>query len=102
MAQELYKVKGDTKNLGINWIQKFLCRHPDIKSKYIPPLDKDRALAEDYTILNNWFELFHRLKQQYKIRDQDIYNMDEKGFMQGVVGKFRVMISKYEKKEHMM
>ena len=27
--------------------------------------------------------------------------MDEKGFMQGVVGKFKVMISKYEKKAYM-
>ena len=101
MAQELCKAKGDTKVLGINWIQKFLRRHPEIKSKYIPPLDKERALAEDYSILNHWFELYHQIKQKHNVQDQDVYNIDEKGFMQGVVGKFRVMISRQEKKEHM-
>ena len=41
------------------------------------------------------------MKKQYNISDQDIYNMDEKGFMQGVVGKLKVMISKYKRKAYM-
>ena len=31
--------------LGKNWPQKFLSRYKDIKTKYILPLDKERALA---------------------------------------------------------
>ena len=45
MAQELLTSRGSTHQLGNNWQQKFLKRHPDIKMMYIPPLDKERALA---------------------------------------------------------
>ena len=101
MAQELCKAKGDTKALGINWIYKFLKRHTEIKTKHIPPLDKERAIAQDPAVLTHWFELYQKVKQDYNIQDNDTYNMDEKGFMQGVIGKSKVMINKYEKKAHM-
>ena len=52
MAQELLTTKGDTKLLGKNWTQKFLSRYKDIRTKNIPPLDKERALAQDPTILS--------------------------------------------------
>ena len=40
MAQELLTAKGDNKPIGINWTQKFLIRHPEIKTAYVPPLNK--------------------------------------------------------------
>ena len=82
-------------------MQKFLSRHKGIKTKYIPPLDKERALAQDPQILKDWFELYRRIKAQYNVRDRDIYNMDEKGFLQGVIAKLRVLLSKYEAKKYM-
>lgn len=51
MAQDMLKDKAIYTPLGKNWPQKFLSRHKDIKTKYIPPLDKERALAQDPTIL---------------------------------------------------
>ena len=101
MAQELLITKGDTKPLGKNWTQKFLSRHNDIRTKFIPPLDKERALAQDSAILSTWFELFLRIKTEYKVEDEDIWNMDEKGVMLGVVPKLKVMISRHEKNKHM-
>ncbi len=97
IAGELLIKKGDDKPVGVNWPQKFLKRHSDIKTVYIPPLDKERAMAQDHDILAGWFNLFQSLKKEHGIEIEDIYNMDEKGFMQGVVAKLRVMISKYEK-----
>ena len=97
MAIELLLRKGDTKPLGVNWVQKFLSRHPDIKTQYIPPLDKERAIAQDPEVLIGWFQLFQQTLDTYQICKEDIYNMDEKGFMMGVVGKFRVVVSKHEK-----
>ena len=35
MAIELLLRKEDTKPLGVNWVQKFLSRHPDIKTQYM-------------------------------------------------------------------
>ena len=101
MAEDLLRAKGDMQPLGKNWVQKFLSRHKEIKTKYIPPLDKERALAQDPQILKDWFELYGRIKAQYNVRDGDIYNMDEKGFLQGVIAKLRVLLSKYEAKNHM-
>ena len=101
MAKELLNKKGDTEALGINWIQKFLSRHPELKTRYSPPLDKERALAQDPDTLRGWFDLFQQTVNEYQIVNEDIYNMDEKGFMQGVIGKLKVMVSKYERNAFM-
>ena len=101
MAKEILEKKGDKKPLGINQVSKFLRRHLNIKSAYIPPLDKERAIAQEPEILRGWFELYKRVKEEYYIQDEDIYNMDKKGFMQGVIAKLRVMISKHKKKPAM-
>lgn len=58
MVEELLLRKGDTRPLGVHWIQKFLKRHPDIRTIYIPPLDEERANAQDHKILAGWFSLF--------------------------------------------
>ena len=57
-------------------------------------------MAQDPEILSDWFKLFQQAKQQYSIADEDIYNMDKKGFMQGVVGKVKVIISRHEKRQY--
>ena len=100
MAQELYKVKGNTKALGINWIYKFFKRHTEIKTKHIPPLDKERVIAQDPAVLTYQFEFYQKVKQDYNIQDNNTYNIDKKGFMQGVIRKSKVIINKYEKKAH--
>lgn len=47
MATELLHRKGDTKPLGVNWVQKFLSRHPDITTQSVPRLDKGKAVAQN-------------------------------------------------------
>ena len=47
MTTELLELKGDTKKLRRNWTAKWLKRHPEIKSKFVPPLDKSRAMAQN-------------------------------------------------------
>jgi cell division septum initiation protein DivIVA len=89
--------KGDLADLGVNWVQKWLNRHPQLKSKYIPPLDKQRAMAQDGMIVRDYFQLFADAKAKYKVEWADIYNMDEKGVMMGVIGEEKVVISATEK-----
>jgi len=101
MAEDLLRAKGGSLPLRINWPQKFLKRHGELKTKYIPPLDKERALAQNPFILANWFRLYQRIKAEFNVQDSDIYNMDEKGFLQGVIAKLRVMLSKHETNQHM-
>ncbi len=78
-----------------------MSRHPQLKTKCVPPLDKEGALAQDPAFLQGWSDLFEAMKAKYNIQEGDIYNMDEKGFMMGVIAKLKVMISKYEKKGYM-
>jgi len=47
-------------------------------------------MAQDHDILADWFNLFQSLKKEHEIEIEDIYNMDEKRFMQRVVAKLRV------------
>lgn len=45
MVIDMLVNKEDLDPLGVNWQAGFLKRHPDLKSKFIPPLDKERAMA---------------------------------------------------------
>jgi hypothetical protein len=64
-------------------------------------LDKERALAQDRDIIADWFDLYLATKIKYGIEDEDTYNMDEKGYMMGVIGKLRVVVSRHEQKPYM-
>lgn len=46
-------------------------------------------------------QAFQNIRPQYRVKDDDIWNMNEKGVMQGVIAKLRVMISADERKKYM-
>jgi hypothetical protein len=101
MASALLLGKGDTKPLGINWTQAFLERHPTLKSRFITGLDKERALAQHPDIIQDWFNLFERVRNENGVHPNDCWNMDEKGVMLGMIGKSRCIIPKEQKKQYM-
>ena len=101
MAAELLKKKGDTQSLGIHWGQKFLGRHQQLKTAFVPSLDKKRAMSQDCQILDQWFVLYSKIKTEYSIDESNIWNMGEKGFMQEVIGKESVIISRHQLKTSM-
>jgi hypothetical protein len=43
MAKDILTEKGDLETLGKNWQSSYFQRHLELKSKFIPPLDKERA-----------------------------------------------------------
>jgi hypothetical protein len=96
MAEELLKAKEDTKELGINWQESFLRRHPNLKSVFVTGLDKERFLAQDREIFEHFFNLYRETKAKFSVHDDDIYNMDEKGCLICVIGKMRVILSRHE------
>lgn len=83
--------------LGNAWQYYFFKRHPEIKTKFLPPLDKERALAQDSGVFQRYFELFSTIKDKFNVQLSDIYNMDKKGFMRGVIDKARVVVSRNER-----
>ena len=95
MAIELLRARENHTALGVNWQQHFLNLHSDLQAKHSRTLDQDRLFAENEEIFQHWFDLFLSTKQKHGILDEDIYNMDEKGFMMGVAGSAKVVISKH-------
>lgn len=98
MASELLRKKGDMKPLGKNWNEKFKSRYPEITSKFCAVRDRQRAAMQDLDILTHWFELYERIKRENNVRDEDTYNMDERGCAIGILGSMRVMCRKGDKK----
>ncbi len=88
IAKELLIKKNDDKSVEINWSQKFLKHHSQIKTAYVSSLDKERAMTQNLDILADWFNLFQSLKEEHEIKIEDIYNMNEKKFMQRIIANF--------------
>ena len=101
MATEILVLRGDNRPLGINWIQKFMKRHPKLHGCFIPPLDKERANAQTPELISDWFKLYHNIKAKYNVADEDTWNMDEKGCPLGVIGKTKVIVGRGERKRYM-
>ena len=97
MAEELLQAKQDFKELGKNWSEEFLSRHPILQSKYSRTLDQERFLAQNLDSIRKWFDLYLSIKAQHGILDEDTYNMEENSYMMGIAGSSKMVFSKYQK-----
>ena len=82
----------DLPPLGKNWVTKFTKRHPEIKSVMGARLDKERWNSVTRESMEGWLNLLKSVKEEYRILDSNIYNMDEKGCILGISEKARVLI----------
>jgi hypothetical protein len=73
-------------------VTKFTKRHPEIKSVMGARLDKERWNSVTRESMEGWFNLLKSVKEEYRILDSNIYNMDEKGCILGISEKARVLI----------
>ena len=58
MAKDILIEKADIESLGKNWQANFFQPHHELKSKFIPPLDKERARAQNLEGFQHYFYLF--------------------------------------------
>jgi hypothetical protein len=83
------------KKPGKHWPGRFLKRHQDdLISTYTTGIDAARKRADSAYKYTLYFELLSRKLQEYELRPEDIYNMDEKGFMIGMLVKGLRIFSK--------
>jgi hypothetical protein len=88
----------DISRIGCNWHKRFLSRHPALKPVYSRALDNDRAMNNNPETITEYFNVLKSTMEEFKIKPQNIYNMDEKGFLIGVIKKsMRVLIEAGEK-----
>jgi DDE superfamily endonuclease/Tc5 transposase DNA-binding domain len=75
---------------GENWVPRFIQRYQsEIASAYLVGFDMDRKKADNWWLINHYFELLSTKMTQYKYKPENVYNMDEKGFMLGKLQKTR-------------
>ena len=101
MAKELLKEKGVTNELGIYQTEQYMHQHSLLKTKFVDGLDKNRAKAQDPAIVKYQFDLYQTTKYKYNIKNENVYNINEKGMLQGIIGKMKVIILKHKKKQYM-
>jgi hypothetical protein len=73
------------------WIGKFLKRHPQLQAKHIRSIDRQRRAASNKDIIKHYFNEFNTAKETKKVKDSNIWNMDEKGFLIGVAKSAKVI-----------
>ncbi|KAF1343437.1 hypothetical protein EJ07DRAFT_186865 [Lizonia empirigonia] len=69
-------------------------------SRWQRGMDQDRQKADSETKYSLYFELLHDKMKEYNVERSHIFNMDEKGFMIGVLGRSKRVFDKkiYEQK----
>ena len=82
--------------MGKNWVDRFVKRHSiDLISHWATGLDRNRLKADNAFMYSLYFELMKRKIEQYNIDSRYIYNMDEKGFLIGILSKMKRVFSRH-------
>jgi hypothetical protein len=84
MADKLLHERGSNP-VGKNWIDNFVKRTPELRTRWSRPYDHQRAACEDPAAIQRWFDLVKSTKEKWGIVDNDVYNFDETGFMMGKI-----------------
>ena len=71
-------------HISIRWVEKFLKRHTQLQAKRLRNIDRQRRAASDTDIINHYFSQFKTAVDTKKVKDCNIWNMDEKGFLLGI------------------
>ncbi len=76
--------------IGIHWTQRFLQCHPDLKSVFCRQLELARWTHSTRRTVEKWFRAFRKATKGILLGN--IYNMDETGFLIGILARAQVII----------
>ena len=86
-----------------SWVTRFISRHKDrLISMWTTAMESTRHKADSGLKYKLYFDLLHAKMAEYGVEAEHTYNMDEKGFAIGVVGRSKRIFSKalYGKKQY--
>ena len=82
------------------WVSRFLHRHDDeLTSQFTTSMDRQRHVADSGEKYRLYFDALRDKIEFYKIEPEHTYNMDEKGFMIGAVGRQKRIFTKRQFKK---
>ena len=88
--------KGYNEEIGRNYLTRFLDWHPDLVAKLSSSFDKQRMKASASETIRTHFSRVQQTQMKYNITNANMYNMDEKGFRQGISDKAKVICVRRE------
>lgn len=85
------------KDVSEAWVRKFRARHPELKSGWSTGMEQCRAGALNRPNVEHFFSVLESLIDQYQIKPENLYNMDEKGVQLGVGKRTKVLVDREQK-----
>jgi len=85
-----------------SWVTRFINRHSiHLISQWVTGMDSNRHKADSATKYSLYFDLLRSKINQYRVDPRHTYNMDEKGFLIGVINRSKRVFSRrmWERKE---
>jgi DDE superfamily endonuclease/Tc5 transposase DNA-binding domain len=80
---------------GKNWVSKFVRRwQSDLDARYLGVIESSRTQADQEKDYRDFYTLLAAKIAQYEIESENMYNMDEKGFLIGIMTKQRRIVTK--------
>lgn len=77
------------------WVTRFFQRHHDtLENLWQTPMETLRHDADNYERYRLYFDLLHGKMDEHNVLPENTYNMDEKGFMIGVIKKGKRVFDK--------
>ncbi|KAI0993129.1 hypothetical protein K3495_g15055, partial [Podosphaera aphanis] len=84
LVAKILDLQGDNTSVGINWIRRFLSRHPQIKGMNAKPINQARVEAATPQKIDDFYTLFDSVKRDFQVRPENIWNMNEHGLGLGI------------------
>jgi hypothetical protein len=82
------------------WVSRVIHRHPDdLITAWATPMESTRHTADNCERYRLYFKLLTKKVREFEVLPRDTYNMDEKEFMIGVLGKSKRVFDKVLYKE---
>jgi hypothetical protein len=83
------------KEVGVNWVLPFLKHHQDkLSPKWTTKMDRVWHKVDTESSYSDYFTVLNHKLDKHKILSENMYNMDEKGFMLGTLKKSLRIFSK--------
>lgn len=96
-AQAILRLTSPEAIIGVRWIDRFMKRNKELQMKFSQRIERQRAAANNPRVLEKYFQIFNKMLRDYKIKPENIWNMDEKGFMMGMACRVKVICRKGRK-----
>ena len=82
-------------HVGKGWVTRFINKHHDqLISRWTSGMDYTRHQADSEARYKLYFDLVHSKIEEFDVLPGNIYNMDEKGFMIGQIGRSKRVFSR--------